>query len=69
MYEFLFTFSEKVSAADIVRVARRMLASGPAVAARGKLAHLPSFEEIQATMTPGTEVSGIGRRLNLFRNW
>ncbi|XP_061713892.1 mitochondrial-processing peptidase subunit alpha [Cydia pomonella] len=58
---------EKVSADDIVRVARRMLGARPSVAARGRLAHLPSFDEICANMALTTDSSPQGRRLNLFR--
>ncbi|XP_023946341.2 mitochondrial-processing peptidase subunit alpha [Bicyclus anynana] len=59
---------EKVTADDIIRVARRMLSKKPSVAARGKLTHLPSFEDIQANMSlTSSESSPQGRRLNLFR--
>lgn len=64
-----FFFPEKITADDIIRVARRMLSQRPSVAARGKLAHLPSFEEIQSNMTLGkNDAKSQGRRLNLFRN-
>ncbi|XP_045760659.1 mitochondrial-processing peptidase subunit alpha [Maniola jurtina] len=58
---------EKVTADDIVRVARRMLSKKPAVAARGKLAQLPSFDDIHANMSLGDTHAPQGRRLNLFR--
>ncbi|CAH4016468.1 mitochondrial-processing peptidase subunit alpha [Pieris brassicae] len=57
---------EKITADDIVRVARRMLSKRPSVAARGKLSHLPAFEEIQSNMASSKSDSQ-GRRLNLFR--
>lgn len=63
---FFINEIEKISADDIVRVARRMLAKKPSVAARGRLAHLPSFEEIQANVAL-TNDAPQGRRLNLFR--
>ncbi|KAM3966585.1 mitochondrial-processing peptidase subunit alpha [Aphomia sociella] len=64
---FFINEIEKITADDIVRVARRMLNGRPSVAARGKLAHLPSFDEIQANMSPSSDASPQGRRLNLFR--
>ncbi|CAH2100050.1 unnamed protein product [Euphydryas editha] len=65
---FFINEIEKITAEDIIRVARRMLSKRPAVAARGKLIHLPSFEDIQANMTLNkSESSPQGRRLNLFR--
>ncbi|XP_041974153.1 mitochondrial-processing peptidase subunit alpha [Aricia agestis] len=63
---FFINEIEKITAEDIVRVAKRMLSNKPAVAARGKLAHLPSFDEIQANMI-GSNTAPQGRRLNLFR--
>lgn len=60
---------ENITADDIVRVARRMLTKKPSVAARGRLSHLPTFEEIQSNMTPEkSDAAPQGRRLNLFRN-
>ncbi|CAG9110602.1 unnamed protein product [Plutella xylostella] len=56
----------KVTADDVVRVATRLLSSKPAVAARGKLAHLPTFEEIQANIALKADAPQ-GRRINLFR--
>lgn len=65
---FFINEIEKITAEDIIRVARRMLGKRPAIAARGKLVHLPSFEDIQANMTLNkSESSPQGRRLNLFR--
>ncbi|CAB3237146.1 unnamed protein product [Arctia plantaginis] len=63
---FFINEIEKITADDITRVARRMLSTRPAVAARGKLANLPSFEEIQSNMTLNNDAPQ-GRRLNLFR--
>ncbi|XP_028164438.1 mitochondrial-processing peptidase subunit alpha [Ostrinia nubilalis] len=64
---FFINEIEKITADDIVRVARRMLSKQPAVAARGKLAHLPSFEEIQANISLSNSDAPQGRRINLFR--
>ncbi|KPI93250.1 PREDICTED: mitochondrial-processing peptidase subunit alpha [Papilio xuthus] len=59
---------EKITADDIIRVATTMLTKRASVAARGKLTHLPTFEEIQANMSLNkSETSPQGRRLNLFR--
>ncbi|XP_060810363.1 mitochondrial-processing peptidase subunit alpha [Amyelois transitella] len=63
---FFINEIEKITAEDITRVARRMLGSRASVAARGKLTHLPSFDEIQANMTLSSDAPQ-GRRLNLFR--
>ncbi|KAL0895829.1 hypothetical protein ABMA27_011860 [Loxostege sticticalis] len=64
---FFINEIDKITADDIVRVARRMLSKQPSVAARGRLAHLPSFEEIQANMSLTSSDAPQGRRLNLFR--
>ncbi|CAG9783096.1 unnamed protein product [Diatraea saccharalis] len=64
---FFINEIEKITAEDIVRVARRMLAKKPSVAARGKLAHFPTFEEIHGNMAVSSSESPQGRRLNLFR--
>lgn len=45
-----------------------MLSKRPSVAARGKLAHLPAYEEIQANMFTGkSDTAPQGRKINLFR--
>ncbi|XP_049887195.1 mitochondrial-processing peptidase subunit alpha [Pectinophora gossypiella] len=65
---FFINEIEKVTADDIVRVAKRMLSTRPAIAARGKLAHIPSFEEIQANMNSSkADPTPQNRRLDFFR--
>ncbi|XP_026725925.1 mitochondrial-processing peptidase subunit alpha [Trichoplusia ni] len=65
---FFINEIEKITADDVIRVARRLLSSRPSVAARGKLTHLPTYEEIQANMSlSNSDASPQGRRLNLFR--
>lgn len=58
---------EKTTAEDVIRVAQRMLSTKPAVAARGKLAHLPTYDEIQANISNVKSDTSQGRKLNLFR--
>ncbi|KAL4706848.1 hypothetical protein ACJJTC_010082 [Scirpophaga incertulas] len=64
---FFINEIEKITADDITRVARRMLSKKPSVTARGKLGHLPTFDEIQANMALSSSDAPQGRRLNLFR--
>uniref|UniRef100_A0A2A4K1V0 Mitochondrial-processing peptidase subunit alpha n=1 Tax=Heliothis virescens TaxID=7102 RepID=A0A2A4K1V0_HELVI len=65
---FFINEIEKITADDVIRVAQRMLNSKPSIAARGKLANLPVFEEIQANISNSkNEASTQGRKLNLFR--
>lgn len=42
-----FLFSEKITAEDIQRVAKRLLSSPPSVAARGNIKSIPSLKDIQ----------------------
>ncbi|XP_057660682.1 mitochondrial-processing peptidase subunit alpha [Diorhabda carinulata] len=58
---------EKISKDDIVRVARRLLSSQPAVAARGDLRKMPSLEYIQAGLIDSEGRMPSGRKLLLFR--
>lgn len=50
---FFINEIEKISADDIVRVAQRMRSGPVAVAARGKLAHLPALDEVRAAVQQG----------------
>lgn len=64
----IFLIAEKITSEDIIRVAQRMLKTKPSVAARGKLAHLPLYEEIQSNMSSSkSDSSSQGRKINLFR--
>lgn len=58
---------EKVTAADIQRVARRFLATPPAVAARGHLKDLPDLKDIQAGLLHSDGRLPGNKRLSLFR--
>lgn len=60
-----FVVADKVQEDHIVEVAKRLLSSQPAVAARGDLKHMPSLEYVQAGLL-GNE-SKQERKLSLFR--
>lgn len=60
-------FSEKTTKDDILSVAKRLLNSQPAVAARGDLRKLPTLEYIQAGLIDGEGKMPSGRKLSLFR--
>ncbi|XP_063224768.1 mitochondrial-processing peptidase subunit alpha [Bacillus rossius redtenbacheri] len=58
----------KVTKDDVVRVARKMLKSPPAVAARGSVTKLPSLEDIQAGLVSQTgKIPSRRGKLSLFR--
>ncbi|KAH8365229.1 hypothetical protein KR084_006273, partial [Drosophila pseudotakahashii] len=57
---------ESVTAADIQRVAQRLLSSPPSVAARGDIHNLPEMSHITNAVS-GSGRSGLGRRLSLFK--
>ncbi|KMY92126.1 mitochondrial-processing peptidase subunit alpha [Drosophila simulans] len=57
---------ESVTAADIQRVAQRLLSSPPSVAARGDIHHLPEMSHITNAFS-GSGRTGLGRRLSLFK--
>ncbi|XP_017025246.1 mitochondrial-processing peptidase subunit alpha [Drosophila kikkawai] len=57
---------ESVTAADIQRVAQRLLSSPPSVAARGAIHNLPEMSHITSAVS-GSGRSGLGRRLSLFK--
>lgn len=58
---------EKITKDDIISVARRLLSSQPAVAARGDLRKMPSLEYIQAGLIDSEGKMPSGRKLSLFR--
>ncbi|KAJ8927741.1 hypothetical protein NQ314_019744 [Rhamnusium bicolor] len=58
---------KKITKDDIVTVARRLLSSQPAVAARGDLRKMPSLEYIQAGLIDSEGKMPSGRKLSLFR--
>ncbi|XP_034650485.1 mitochondrial-processing peptidase subunit alpha [Drosophila subobscura] len=57
---------EKVSAADIQRVATRLLSSPPSLAARGDITGLPDMSHVTNALAAAGR-SGLGRRLSLFK--
>ncbi|GBP12126.1 Mitochondrial-processing peptidase subunit alpha [Eumeta japonica] len=60
---------KKITEEDIVRVARRMLNARPAVAARGKLGSLPSYDDIQTAMAiDKADSAPQSKRFHLFRS-
>lgn len=61
-----FVVVEKITKDDIVAVAKRLLSSQPAVAARGDLRKMPSLEYIQAGFLD-SEGKMPSRKLSLFR--
>jgi len=68
-FSYCFWFSAaKVGETDIARVARRLLRSQPAIAARGELSKLPSLADFQSGLLDeaGKMPSKLGRSL-LFR--
>ncbi|XP_026843515.1 mitochondrial-processing peptidase subunit alpha-like [Drosophila persimilis] len=56
---------EKVSAADIQRVATRLLSSPPSLAARGDITGLPEMGHVTSALA-GAGRTGLGRRLSPF---
>lgn len=56
---------EKVTSADIQRVAQRLLNSVPSVAARGDIQNLPELKDI--TNALNNNGRSLGRRLSLFK--
>lgn len=65
--QYFIELIENVTKEDIVAVAKRLLASQPAVAARGDLKRMPSLEYIQAGLIDSEGRMPGGRRLSLFR--
>lgn len=59
--------TEKVTDADIQRVARRFLATPPALAARGDIRSLPDTKDLQSGLLKQTQASTTASRLSLFR--
>ncbi|KAK9881117.1 hypothetical protein WA026_014465 [Henosepilachna vigintioctopunctata] len=64
--EYFIEEIENITKDDIITVAKRLLSSQPAVAARGDLRKLPSLEYIQAGLID-SEGRMPGKRLSLFR--
>lgn len=58
---------EKITKEDIIRVAKRLLSSQPAVAARGDLRKMPPLEYIQAGLIDKNGKMPSNRKLSLFR--
>lgn len=65
--QYFISAIEKIGKDDIVAVAKRLLNSQPAVAARGDLRRLPTLEHIQAALIDSTGKIPSGRKLSLFR--
>lgn len=65
--EFFIQEIEKITAADIIRVARRLLASPPALAARGQIKGLPELKDLQAGLLDNEGRLPGNKRLSLFR--
>ncbi|XP_060526101.1 mitochondrial-processing peptidase subunit alpha [Cylas formicarius] len=65
--EYFIREIEKVTKDDIVAVAKRLLNSQPAVAARGDLRKMPSLEYIQAGLIDSDGKMPSSRKLSLFR--
>jgi processing peptidase subunit alpha len=61
------SFAEKISRDEIIAVAKRLLGSQPAVAARGDLRRMPSLEYVQAGLIDADGKMPSGRKLSLFR--
>lgn len=65
---FVFFFVEKITDADIERVAQRLLATPPALAARGDIRGLPDNKDIHTGLLKDTQANGsTNRLLSLFR--
>ncbi|EDS33868.1 mitochondrial-processing peptidase alpha subunit [Culex quinquefasciatus] len=58
---------EKITAEDIQNVAKRFLASPPALAARGEIKGIPDVKDIQTALAGGEGRLPGNRRLSLFR--
>jgi processing peptidase subunit alpha len=58
---------EKITSADIQKIARRLLSSPPSLAARGQLKGLPDIKDIQAGLLDNEGKMPGNKRLSLFR--
>lgn len=65
--EYFINEIEKISAGDIQRIARRLLASPPALAARGQIKDLPELKDLQAGLLDNEGRLPGNKRLSLFR--
>lgn len=65
----LFFFVEKITAADIQRVAKRLLATPPSLAARGEIGEIQELSDIQAGLLNSEgRIPGSGsKRMKFFR--
>lgn len=64
--EYFIQEIEKITAEDIQNVAKRFLASPPALAARGEIKGIPEVKDIQTALASEGRLPG-NRRLTLFR--
>ncbi|XP_055859448.1 mitochondrial-processing peptidase subunit alpha [Episyrphus balteatus] len=64
--EHFITEIEKVTAQDIQRVAQRILATPPSMAARGEISKLPDLKDVQSALSNGGKFAS-SRRLSLFK--
>lgn len=64
--EHFITEIEKVTAQDIKRVAQRILATPPSMAARGNITKLPDLKDVQSALSNGGKFP-FNRRLSLFK--
>lgn len=64
-----FFFVEKITAADIQRVAKRMLATPPSLAARGEINEIQELADIQAGLlnSEGRMPGSSSKRMSFFR--
>lgn len=58
-------FSDKITAADIQRVAKRILSTPVSLAARGDIGSLPDIKEVQNALHHDGKLNS--RRLSLFK--
>lgn len=64
----LQNFSEKITEDEVRKVAKKLVSNKPAIAARGNIQKLPSFEDIQtAVLDVEGRLPGGKGRLSLFR--
>lgn len=69
LFVSLLHSSDKITAADIQRVARRMLATPPSLAARGEITEIHELADIQAGLLDSDgRIPGTGsKRMSFFR--
>lgn len=64
---YFISFTEKITSEDIQRVAKRFLASPPALAARGDIKGLPDLKDIQTGLVNLDGRLPTSSRLSIFR--